>query len=124
MPAEYLERLQGTLEKELAARDAYSAAAKQTGFRRYDNLSRAEQNHVDSVSNLIRYLGGEPDARQPGLDQTDTQQDLSDLQFQEIERDFIRAYEGLIRDCPDPEILLVLERIQQANDRHLTVVGG
>ena len=123
VPAKYLDRLQQTLEKELYARDFYVAAAGNSGTLPFDNLSSAEQNHADRIADAIRFLGGTPVKPQTAELPDYISWNLASEHCQEIEIEVIEVYKELIRDCPDPILVPLLERIQAANYRHLAAVG-
>ena len=121
---EYLARLQATLEEELYARDYYKAAsAALDGYRRFANLSRAEENHADAIVAAMKRLGGEPVLRQDRAVTVPESVAAADAECTAIERKVIEVYSGLIEDCPDEVVKKSLTRIQEANRRHLSVVS-
>jgi len=121
---EYLARLQATLEEELFARDYYRSAYESLdGFRRFGNLSRAEQNHADAIAAAIERFGGKPVLSHSQKIIVPDSVAAADAVCTVIEKKVIKIYKGLIRDCPDETVRKSLERIQQANYRHLSVVS-
>ncbi|MEN8150345.1 MAG: DUF2202 domain-containing protein [Planctomycetota bacterium] len=120
---EYLARLQATLEEELYARDYYRAAFDALdGYRRFGNLSRAEQNHADAIQKAIVRLGGKPVNRQTRKIAVPDTVEAADSECEAVEKKVIEIYAGLIADCPDEIVKKSLERIQEANRRHLAAV--
>jgi len=121
----YLAALQSTLEKELYARDYYTAADNAlSGPPRFGNLAIAEQRHANMVGRLITYLGGTPVYSHNipfVIPSTVTEADDT---CREIELLVIRVYDRLIAGCPDPLLLPTLNHIQASNYQHLSVVGG
>lgn len=115
--------LQGTLADEFYARDFYSAAAKRFSDRRFANLARAEQNHVDALSRLVRMANAEPvvDAGRA----VELPDDLAQVQerAEEIERQMIAAYDVLLALDTNPPARTTFEHIQAANRRHLLAAG-
>lgn len=120
----YVERLQDILADELYAQEFYSVAASDTRGHRYANLAAAEGRHAAAISSAIRTLGGQPivaHGRRIGAVES---QAAADGTCREIELKVIELYKGLIKDCPDPRLVPVLERLQEANYRHLSAVSG
>ena len=124
VPASYLVRLQGVLAKELYARDYYKKAVAGTGIRRFQNLARAEQNHANGIAAAIVYLGGKPVLKHNSKIKVPANWTAADAECQAIEKTVIVLYKGLIKDCPDPELLPLFKKIQASNHRHLRAVGG
>jgi rubrerythrin len=124
VPAAYLDRLQAALDHELDARDFYRQAAGRTGFRRFSNFARAEQNHADRIRDAIRFLGGTPAPRPQAARPGPAGSSAAPQHGRELESAAISIYEDLIRDCPDPDLKPVLQNIQAANRRHLVASGG
>lgn len=118
-------RLQTVLEAELYAKEYYQTAARAlNGFRRFQNLSRAENNHANAIAYAIGLLGGTPDwvQNQPITPPQSVAE--ADAHCREIELHVIEVYEGLIADAPTSQLLAIFQNIQQANYQHLSVVGG
>lgn len=115
--------LQDTLAEEYYARDFYLAAAKRFADRRFANLARAEQNHVDALSRLVRTADAEPvlDAGRT----VEMPDDLAQAQqrAEALERQMIAAYDVLLALDTNPPARAAFERIQAANRRHLVAAG-
>ncbi|MBM4060171.1 MAG: hypothetical protein FJ265_03605 [Planctomycetes bacterium] len=119
VPAALLDQLQGTLASEYEARDFYRAAAGRFGDRRFANLARAEQHHVDALTRLLRAAGAEPvTSAKHELQLPDSRAEAATA-AERIERDVIAAYEVLLAADVDAATRQVFERIQAANQRHL-----
>ncbi|MCB9914599.1 MAG: hypothetical protein H6828_05550 [Planctomycetes bacterium] len=122
---QYVGALQSTLEKELYARDYYTAADQALNAPpRFANLASAEQNHADAVANMITYLGGTPVMSHNIPIVVPATVAEADATCVQIELLVIGVYDRLIRGCPDPAILPVLNNIQASNYNHLDAVGG
>ena len=121
----FLDRLQATLEAELYAKEYYQAAARAlNGFRRYQNLAKAENNHANAIAHAIELLGGTPIwvQNEPIIPPRTIAQ--ADGHCREIELHVIDVYEGLIADAPTSQLEAIFQKIQKANYQHLSVVGG
>lgn len=120
----YVARLQEALQREYRALSHYEAAtAAFPGVRRFANLARAERCHADAIRTLIEKLGAKPLADATTKTAAPRTAAEADAAAAAIEAEVIDFYAQLLEDCPDPNILPVLERIQAANRRHLAAVG-
>ncbi len=124
VPTAYLETLQAVLVEEYYARDTYRLAYKTTGSQVFSNLARAEQHHIEGVETAIQFLGGTPTSNRVKIAAGPKGLLAAKQRCRSIERNVIQAYDKLIRTSPDPRLLPLLKRIQQANHRHLRAVGG
>ena len=124
VPTAYLETLQAVLVEEYYARDTYRLAYKTTGSHVFSNLARAEQHHIEGVETAIQFLGGTPTSDRVRIAAGPKGLLAAKRRCRSIERNVIQAYDKLIRTSPDPRLLPLLKRIQQANYRHLRAVGG
>ena len=121
----YRNALQATLERELYARDYYTAASQAlNGVPRFANIARAEQKHANAVANMILYLGGIPVLAHNYPVIVPTSVAEADATCEQIELLVITVYDRLIRTCPDPALLPMLNSIQAANYVHLDAVDG
>jgi len=121
----YVKALQATLEKELYARDYYTAAAQAlSGPPRFAKLAQAEQKHANAVANMITYLGGTPVLAHNIPVVVPATVAEADATCEQIELLVIDVYDRLINACPDPAILPMLSNIQSANYAHLDAVNG
>ena len=124
VPTAFLETLQAVLIEEYYARDTYRLAHKTTGSQVFANLARAEQHHIEGVKTAIQFLGGTPTSDRIKIAAGPKGLLAAEQRCRSIEKKVIQAYDKLIRTSPDPRLLPLLKRIQQANYRHLRVVGG
>lgn len=124
MAPETIALVQGTLADEIHARDYYLAAADRFADRRFANLARAEQRHVDALSRLVRMAGAEPTASASGSVQLPEDVASVEVTAQQIERSMIAAYDVLLAVDTIPSVRTTFERIQAANRRHLAAAGG
>lgn len=121
----YMATLQSTLEKELYARDYYMAADQAlAGPPIFGNLAGAEQNHANTVANMITQLGGTPVMSHNIPIVVPASLAEANSTCEEIELLVIRVYKSLIMSCPDPTMLPALQNIQASNYQHLSAVGG
>jgi hypothetical protein len=121
----WIARLQTVLEAELYAKEYYQAAARAlNGFRRFQNLARAENNHANAIAYAIGTFGGTPNwVQNETITPPATVQEADD-HCKGIELHVIDVYEGLIADAPNSQLLMIFQNIQKANLQHLSVVGG
>jgi rubrerythrin len=110
--------------EEYYARDYYRLASQKTDSRVFSHLARAEQHHIEGVESAIHFLGGTPTKDRIQIQEGPKGLLAAEERCRRIENKVIKAYNDLIRTCPDPRLLPLLKRIQQANHRHLAVVGG
>lgn len=121
----YLKTLQSTLERELYARDYYTAAAQAlNGPPRFGNLALAEQKHANAVANMITFLGGTPVLAHNIPVVVPATVAEADAVCEQVELFVIDVYKRLINACPDPALLPVLNNIQASNYAHLDAVNG
>ncbi len=110
--------LQRALAAEYFARDFYRAANARFEDRRFANLARAEQHHIDAMTAVVAAAGAVPATtagREVKLPETLS---ATEEAAAALERTMIATYDTLLArvdDGPRP----VLERIQRANRRHL-----
>ena len=129
LPEAYLKRIHTAWLSEIQAQNHYLAASKQVGGRIYQNLARAEGNHARALASILRSQGLRQDPV-PAVEKegqaVPVVLDSSKAQLRgiEIEKEVIKFYADLIKDCPDPGIRPILENIQAANHRHLRALGG
>ncbi len=119
-----MKNLQTILIEEYYARDYYRLAFQKTKSRIFANLARAEQHHIDGVESAIQFLGGTPTKNRIQIRSGPEGLLAAEKRCRNIERKVIQAYNQLIRTSPDPSLLPLLKRIQEANHRHLMVLGG
>lgn len=118
-PMDITTMLQRTLANEYFARDLYRAANERFADRRFANLARAEQHHIDAVTAILTAAGTEPvttSGREIRL--PDTLRAAEEAAADQ-ERTMIADYDALLARVDDAAVRPTLERIQLANRRHL-----
>ena len=123
LPPTLVVQVQGTLADEFLARDFYLAAAERFGDRRFANLARAEQHHVDALTTLLRGAGAEPVAAATHAIELPADRAAVEATAAEHERAMIAAYDVLLAAPVAAPVHAVFERIQNANRRHLAATS-
>lgn len=116
--------LQRTLADEHFARDFYEAANKRFGGRRFANLARAEQHHIDALSGILTAAGTEPVTAAGREVALPTTLAATEQAAARLEETMIATYDTLLARVDDASVRPTLEHIQQANHRHLEATSG
>ena len=143
--ADEIEFIYAVREDEKVARDLYKAFFDNYKLKTFENISKAEANHMKAAEKLLDYYEVEyPAASDYGKFADTARQALYERYLQKgntameafkvmvyLEEENIVSYNEVLKDITNPNIKLVIENLSKASENHLraavrqiTALGG